>query len=216
MAGTNGDLILRHTPGERVSHWIVAVVFIYLFLSGLALFHPFFFWLSFLLGGGQFMRWLHPLAGIVLAVLFYQYASWVWADNKWLSTDTEWRRNMWKYMRLEVRSPQGTGKYNAGQKAMFWSMVPLIAILLVTGVVMWQSLALWVPGLREVFTPGLRRIAGLIHAVAAFIMFVGIGIHWYAAYWTRGSIKGMVRGTVTRAWARYHHPGWYREVAGKE
>ena len=216
MADKNGNLILRHTPGERVSHWIVTVVFAFLFLSGLALFHPFFFWMSFLLGGGQFMRWLHPIAGVVLAVLFYQYASWVWADNKWLPADTEWRHNMWKYMRLETHSPEGTGKYNAGQKLMFWSMVPLIAILLVTGIVMWQSLVVWLPWLAPWFSPGLRRLAGLVHAVAAFAMFVGIGVHWYAAYWTRGSIKSMVRGRVSRAWAKYHHPGWYREVAGKE
>ena len=204
------DLILRHTPGERLSHWIVAVVFVFLFLSGLALFHPTFFWLSFLFGGGQFMRWLHPLAGVVLAVLFYQYASWVWSDNKWLPADDEWRRHMWRYMRLETHSPEGTGKYNAGQKLMFWSMVPLIAVLLVTGIVMWQ------PWFAPFFPAGLRRVAGLLHAISAFVMFVGIGIHWYAAYWTRGSIRSMVRGTVSRAWAKYHHPGWYREVAGKE
>lgn len=209
MAGKS-DLIVRHTPGERVSHWIVAVVFMFLFLSGLALFHPFFFWLSFLFGGGQFMRWLHPVAGVVLAVLFYQYASWVWADNKMTKADDEWMKNMWKYMRLETHSPADTGKYNAGQKMMFWSMVPLIAILFVTGVVLWQ------PWFAPYFPPGLRRLAGLVHAVAAFVMVIGIGVHWYAAYWTRGSIKGMVRGTVTRAWAKYHHPGWYREVAGKE
>ena len=205
-----GDLIVRHTPGERLSHWVVAVAFVFLFLSGLALFHPFFFWLSFLFGGGQFMRWLHPLVGVLLALLFYQYASWVWADNKWLPADTEWRRNMWKYMRLQFHSPEGTGKYNAGQKAMFWSMVPLIAVLLVTGFIMWQ------PWFAPWFPAWLRRVAGILHAISAFIMFVGIGIHWYAAYWTRGSIKSMVRGTVSRAWARYHHPGWYREVAGKE
>jgi formate dehydrogenase subunit gamma len=46
-------------------------------------------------------------------------------------------------------------------------------------------------------------------------MFVGIGVHWYAAYWTRGAVRAMVRGTVTRAWAKFHHPVWYREVTGK-
>ncbi len=204
------DLIVRHSPGERVSHWIVAVVFVFLFLSGLAMFHPFFFWLSFLFGGGQFMRWLHPLAGVLLAVLFYQYASWVWADNKWLPADDEWRQHMVEYMRLEVHAPEGTGKYNAGQKLMFWSMVPIIGVLFVTGIVLWQ------PWFAPYFPAWLRRVAGILHAVSAFVMFVGIGIHWYAAYWTRGSIRAMVRGTVTRAWAKYHFPGWYREVAGKE
>ena len=40
--------------------------------------------------------------------------------------------------------------------------------------------------------------------------------HGCAAHWTRGSIRAMVRGTVTQAWARNHHPGWYREITGGE
>ena len=57
-------------------------------------------------------------------------------------------------------------------------------------------------------------MTSLLHAVAAFVMFIGIGIHWYAAYWTRGSIRAMVRGTVTKTWARYHHPAWFRQITG--
>ena len=30
----------------------------------------------------------------------------------------------------------------------------------------------------------------------------------------KGSIKAMVRGSVTHAWARHHHPRWHREVTG--
>jgi glycosyltransferase involved in cell wall biosynthesis len=55
-----------------------------------------------------------------------------------------------------------------------------------------------------------------LHAAMAFVMFVGIGIHVYAAYWTKGSIRAMTRGTVTRAWARFHHPGWYAKLVGKD
>jgi formate dehydrogenase subunit gamma len=87
-------------------------------------------------------------------------------------------------------------------------MVPIIAVLLITGITMWQ------PWFANSFPASLRRVTSLLHAVAAFVMFIGIGIHWYAAYWTRGSIRAMVRGTVTQAWARYHHPGWYREITG--
>jgi formate dehydrogenase subunit gamma len=71
MASKTGNLILRHPVGERVTHWAVAIVFIFLFLSGLAMFHPFFFWLSRVFGNGQFMRFLHPIAGAALVLLFY-------------------------------------------------------------------------------------------------------------------------------------------------
>jgi cytochrome b subunit of formate dehydrogenase len=29
-----------------------------------------------------------------------------------------------------------------------------------------------------------------------------------------GTFASMVRGTVTKDWARLHHPKWYREVTG--
>ena len=209
MANQTGDLILRHPVGERVTHWAVALAFIFLFLSGLAMFHPFFYWLSFLFGSGQLMRALHPIAGVALVVLFYPYAAQVWKDNRWLPADSEWVRQMFHFMRKEYHASD-TGKYNGGQKLMFWSMVPIIALLLVTGVVIWQ------PWFAPAFVPALRRVAGLFHAACAFAMFVGIGIHWYAAYWTRGSIQAMVRGTVTRSWAKFHHPAWYRELTARK
>jgi formate dehydrogenase subunit gamma len=208
MTGKTGNLILRHPVGERVTHWAVAIVFLFLFLSGLAMFHPLFFWLSYVFGSGQFMRFLHPIAGVALALLFYPYAAKVWKDNYWLPADHAWVKNMFGFMRKEFH-PEGTGKYNAGQKLMFWSMVPIIALLLVTGIAIWQ------PWFAPIFPAAVRRIAGLLHAFFAFVMFVGIGIHWYAAYWTRGSIQAMVRGTVARSWARFHHPAWYREVTGE-
>ena len=198
--------ILRHGVGERVVHWVVAIVFVFLFASGLALFHPVFFWMSWLFGGGAFMRWLHPVAGVVLAVSFAFYAARIVRDNRWLPADSAWVQNMFRYMRKE-HEPTDTHKYNGGQKLMYWSMVPIIAVLLLTGVVLWQPL--FAPS----FSPGLRRAAGLVHAVCAFVMFVGIGVHVYAAYWTKGSVRAMVRGTVSGAWARFHHPAWYREVA---
>ena len=207
MASNTDNLILRHPVGERVTHWAVAIVYIFLFLSGLAMFHPYFFWLSHLFGNGQFMRFLHPIAGGTLVLLFYPYAAKVWNDNHWMPADSSWVKNMFSFMRKE-HHPGDTGKYNAGQKLMFWSMVPIIALLLITGVVMW-----W-PWFAHFFPATLRRFAGLLHAFFAFIMFVGVGIHWYAAYWTRGSIRAMVRGTVTRRWAKFHHPAWYREITG--
>jgi formate dehydrogenase subunit gamma len=208
MASNSEKLILRHPVGERVTHWAVAIVYVFLFLSGLAMFHPFFFWLSYLFGNGQFMRFLHPIAGVAFVLLFYPYAARVWNDNHWLPADRDWVQNMFAFMRKEYH-PGNTGKYNAGQKLMFWSMVPIIALLLLTGIIIWQ------PWFAPILPPVLRRIGGLLHAFFAFIMFVGIGIHWYAAYWTRGSIQAMVRGTVTRRWAQFHHPAWYREIMGR-
>jgi formate dehydrogenase subunit gamma len=203
-----GGLIVRYGHGERLNHWAIAVAFVFLFLSGLALFHPFFFWASALFGGGALMRFLHPIAGVLLVVLFYPYAARLWGDNRFRPADRAWIRDMFAYVekRPHAEGAPEIGKYNGGQKLMFWSMVWIIAILAITGIALWQ------PWFAPRFPPSVRRAAGLVHAVAAFVMFVGIGIHWYAAFWTKGSIRAMTRGTVTHRWARFHHPGWYRQL----
>jgi formate dehydrogenase subunit gamma len=203
-------LVQRYTHAERLTHWAVAIAYVALFLSGLALFHPFFYWLSALFGGGALMRIIHPFLGAAFAVLFYAYALPLVRDNKLTASDRRWLGGMFRYMNKQGEGEPVEGKYNAGQKLMYWSMVVVIAVLLVSGIPIW----------RPYFAPGvpldLRRFAGVIHAVMAFIMFVGIGIHIYAAYWTKGSIRAMTRGTVSRAWARFHHPGWYAKVTGKD
>jgi formate dehydrogenase subunit gamma len=199
--------IVRHDNSERIVHWMIAIAFLFLFFSGLALFSPFFFWTSAIFGGGQFMRVLHPFAGVLLVLLFYPYAWRLRKDNQWTPADARWVEHSLAYMKKKVEFSD-TGKYNAGQKLMYWSMVPIIAILFLTGITMWQ------PWFANAFPAPLRRVTSLLHAVSAFVMFIGIGIHWYAAYWTRGSIRAMVRGTVTRAWARFHHPAWFRQITG--
>jgi formate dehydrogenase subunit gamma len=202
-----GSLVPRYSHAERLTHWGVAVSYVALFLSGLALFHPYFYWTSALFGGGAFMRVLHPFLGVALVVLFYPYAARLWRDNLLVESDRKWLAGMFRYMN-EKAELYVDGKYNAGQKLMYWSMLAVIAVLALTGLVMWR------PYFAGAFSADARRAAGLVHAIAAFVMFVGIGVHVYAAYWTKGSMRAMTRGTVTRAWARLHHPGWYARVTG--
>jgi formate dehydrogenase subunit gamma len=202
--------IPRYSQAERLTHWAVALGYVALFLSGLALFHPFFYWTSALFGGGALMRIIHPFLGAAFAVLFYAYALRLVRDNLPLPSDRRWIAGMLDYMAKRGEAVPVEGKYNAGQKAMFWSMVATIALLLATGLLMWRPY--FAPGVPL----GLRRVANLVHAVMAFIMFVGIGVHVYAAFWTKGSMRAMTRGTVSRAWARFHHPGWYARMVGKD
>jgi formate dehydrogenase subunit gamma len=207
---TDPDLLPRHAHGERLTHWAVALLYVALFLSGLALFHPFFFWTSAFFGGAAFMRVIHPFLGVALAILFYAYSTRVWRDNRFVASDSAWVRGMFRFMNRIGEDVRVEGKYNAGQKYMFWSMVFVIGALLVTGILVWR------PYFAPSVAPPLKRVSGLVHAALAFVMFVGIGVHIYAAYWTKGSIRAMTRGTVSRAWARFHHPGWAAEVEGKD
>jgi formate dehydrogenase subunit gamma len=203
------DAIRRYSEVERLTHWAVALAYVALFLSGLALFHPFFWWISGLFGGGSLMRILHPFIGAGFAVLFALYAAPLVRDNHILPSDRRWLRGMAGYMNGREEVPV-EGKYNAGQKLMYWSMVVCVLALLLSGLVIWR------PYIAPAFGLTARRAAAVVHVVFAFIMFVGIGIHIYAALWTKGSMRAMTRGWVSRRWARYHHPGWYAKMTGKE
>jgi formate dehydrogenase subunit gamma len=83
-----------------------------------------------------------------------------------------------------------------------------LVLLIVTGVVMWR------PYFADSFPITLVRIAAVVHAFSAFVLILAIIVHAYAAIWIKGSGRAMTRGTVTHAWARHHHPLWYRKVTG--
>jgi formate dehydrogenase subunit gamma len=201
------DAILRHRFGTRLVHWLIAADWVLLFASGLALFHPGFYWISDLFGGGSFMRVLHPFLGAGLFVLFFGYAGGIWRENLLLASDRKWLKDGVAIV-LRKKEVAVEGKYNAGQKVVFWLALLSIAGLLVSGIFIWR------PYFADKFGADARRIAIAVHVFCSFLMFAVIGVHVYAAFWTKGANAAMLRGYVSRKWAQLHHPGWYRTVAG--
>jgi formate dehydrogenase subunit gamma len=201
----NPELIVRYTPNERTNHWITAISFVLLALSGLALFHPSMFWLTSLFGGGQWTRILHPFVGVVMFVSFMILALRFWHHNYLDADDVQWLKQIDDVLaNREDRLPE-IGRYNAGQKLLFFVMVLCLLALLASGVVIWRAYFAFY------FPIDVVRIAANVHAIAAFVLICGIIVHIYAALWIKGSIGAMTRGTVTLGWARKHHPKWFRE-----
>lgn len=204
--------VKRYSPNQRANHWIVAILFFLAAFSGLALFHPSLFWLTAFVGGPQWARILHPYIGIAMFVLFlFMFIMFVGA-NVWRSRDSEWLGKAPGMVGSgdESKMPK-VGKYNGGQKLVFWLFTLCLIVLLVTGLLFWQA---WFAA--SVPIP-LQRIAVLLHAIAAFVLVLGVIVHAYAAIWVKGTLGAMVRGTVSAAWAKHHHPLWYRDqVAGKK
>ena len=196
----------RYTAAERANHWILALCFVLMALSGLAFFHPALFWLTELFGGGPWARILHPYIGLVMIVAFALLAARVWTHNLIEARDKAWLRDVGKLMDGDDESMPEQGKYNGGQKLLFWSLVACLAMLLLTGLPMWR--ALWKLDVT------LVRTASLVHAAVAAVMMGLIIVHVYAGIWTKGSLRAMIRGTVTRAWAWQHHRAWYRKITG--
>ncbi len=201
--------ILRYSAGERSTHWLVAISFVLAALSGLALFHPAFFFLTHLFGGGPWTRILHPFIGVFLAVAFLFLALRFWRLNHVVPADRVWMRHVGdEICNRDERLPEA-GKFNAGQKYLFWLVVVTVPVLLISGIFIWQ------PWFAPFFPIWLWRVAVVVHALVAWIMILGIIVHVYAAIWVKGSVRAMTRGTVSPAWARHHHRAWYREMTGK-
>jgi formate dehydrogenase subunit gamma len=203
----SGD-VDRYTPQERVNHWITVILFLLLAASGLAFFHPAFWFLSSLLGGGTWARILHPFLGIVMFISFSAAALRYWKDNKIEDHDREWMKHVGDFINnRDGRMPE-IGKYNAGQKYVFWLMVSCIVLLIFTGVVLWR------PYFAPYFPIPLIRIAAVLHMLSAIALIMGVLLHAYAAIWVKGTVRAMMRGTVSHGWARHHHTLWYRKVTG--
>lgn len=199
-------LIVRYSPWQRMNHWIVAITFVILALSGLALFHPAFYWLTGLFGGGQWTRILHPWVGVVMVVFFVIFAATMWRNNLMNKSDWQWIRQAGDVVnKREDRVPEA-GRYNGGQKLLYFTQIVLLLGLLVTGIVMWREY-FW-----GFFSVGSIRVASLLHAFFAFLLICAIIIHIYAGFWVKGSVRAMTRGTVTQGWAWKHHRGWWRSL----
>ncbi|SAK75529.1 formate dehydrogenase, cytochrome b556 (FDO) subunit [Caballeronia hypogeia] len=202
-------LIVRYTPNERTNHWITAITFVLLALSGLAMFHPSMSWLYAIFGGGQWTRILHPFVGCVMFLSFLILALRFWHHNYLDKNDVQWMKQMNDVLtNREDRLPE-IGKYNAGQKILFFVMVLSLVLLLLSGIVIWRAYFAFY------FPITVIRFAAVVHAATAFVLIVSIIVHIYAALWVKGSIGAMTRGTVTYGWARKHHPRWFRETIGK-
>ncbi len=202
--------VSRYRGFTRANHWLTAISLILLLLSGLALFSPWLYWLAALFGGGQTTRWLHPLVGIVLFFSFFILFLQLWRLNLPRPEDTTWVVNVAEHLRGDEEKLPELGKYNPGQKFVFWAMSALIIVLIVSGVMIWQQY------FYELVSLPVRRWATLIHSLAAVAIILVFILHVYAAIWTRGTIRAMTRGSVTGGWAWKHHRKWLREVAAKD
>lgn len=198
--------VRRYSVLTRINHWTLAVSFVLLALSGLALFHPSLYWLATFFGGGSTLRALHPVIGCVLILAWLlMFLRFAWA-NLPEKTDWVWLSRVRDVLSgHEERLPE-VGKYNAGQKLVFWAFALLVPGLFLTGIAIWdQYFYNWT-------TIPQKRVAVLAHAILAICMITVWIVHAYAAIWVQGTIQAMTRGYVTGGWAWRHHRKWLRDL----
>jgi len=201
--GRDATVVRRFTMAERVTHWLVAVTFILLLLSGFGLSYPRFSWLTAVLGGGTTARVLHPWVGLAFTMGVIAMAV-LWIREMALDGDDRaWLRAIRHYVTRHRDRVPAAGKYNAGQKLYFWLQIVLGVLFLVSGIPLW---------LPDAVSAGVFNLSRLVHYLAALAGAMSLIPHIYlgtVAY--PGTLRSMLEGTVTRRWARHHHPRWHPE-----
>ncbi|MEJ0045648.1 MAG: formate dehydrogenase subunit gamma [Rhodospirillales bacterium] len=196
----------RYTPNERSNHWLTAITFVLLALSGLAMFHPALFWLSALFGGGQWMRILHPFIGLAMFASFAGLVLRFWHHNCSSATICSGLGKSAMCSTIARKNCPEVGRYNAGQKLLFFVLVACLVLLLASGLVIWRRY------FSGYFPIDVVRLAVLVHAIAGFVLMAAIIVHIYAAIWVKGTMGAMLRGTVYLGLGPQHHPRWFRAV----
>jgi len=189
---------------ERAVHWLVALSFLYAALTGLSLWSPRLYWLAAVFGGGSTVSRWHPWGGLIFVVVFALMFR-AWRRQMYLDADDRrWLRQAHRYAAHQEAGLPEAGRFNAGQKVLFWLETSSGLVLLLTGLVLW-----WPEAMPRV----LRLGAILIHSLAALAAIGAVIVHIYmGTAAVPESFRGMIHGWVHPRWALFHHPKWYRDV----
>lgn len=206
-SGPSGRTMERFNATERFAHWLTAICFIVLGLSGLNLSFGRSVMLP-LIGPesftalSQFGKLAHNylsfpfvLGVLLMAVLWIRH-------NIFNAVDMEWFRQGGGITKKGVHPP--AGKFNGGQKVLFWLVVLGSAALAVSGyILMFPFYGTDIAGMQ---------LAQLVHAIAGIVMVAVILGHIYiGTVGMEGAFDAMGTGQVDTNWAKEHHSLWAQE-----
>lgn len=209
-AGRSGRTLLRFNAFERFVHWMTAVCFIVLALSGLNITFGRQLLLP-LIGPeaftalSQWAKYAHnylsfPFTlGVVLTFLMWL------TSNFPTKADVEWIK---KGGGMIGDEHPPAGRFNPGQKLIYWIVVVGGTAVAVTGYMLmfpfyWTGIA------------GMQT-AQIIHALIGVLFIAGMLVHIYmGTLGEEGAFESMSDGTVDENWAKQHHSIWYDEEVAK-
>jgi len=209
-----GRVIERFTYVERAAHWVNAIAFVVLAVSGIIMAFGKFFLLPVI--GSTLFGWLAyalknvhnfvgPLFAVSLVVVIITFAR----DNLPSKEDITW---LLKGGGLLSGQEVPSHRFNAGEKVLFWGGVFLFGLLVVGSGVFLDKI---VPAVE--YTRANMQVAHMIHASASVLMMAMFMGHIYmGTLGMDGAYKAMKTGYVDETWAKEHHELWYDDIkAGK-
>jgi formate dehydrogenase subunit gamma len=202
--------IERFTPFERAAHWVNAIAFVILGLSGIVMAFGKFFLLP-VMGQTLFgyltylLKNLHNFAGPLFAVSLLVIFLTFLRDNLPRKGDLQWLLRLGGlFGKTEVPSH----RFNAGEKAIFWGGVLVLGAVVVGSGLVLDKL---IPNL--VYERQTMQLAHMVHAVATVLMLAAFFGHIYmGTIGMRGAYDAMRTGYVDDAWAHEHHAYWHDDI----
>jgi formate dehydrogenase subunit gamma len=209
-AGRSGIRVLRFTEFERFCHWLTAISFVLLALTGLnitfgkAALRPLIGPDAFSLVA-QYGKYIHNYVSFAFVIgLVLIVTNWI-KDNIPRKIDITWLREGGGF----IRSKHPTaGRFNAGEKLVFWFALGAGAAVAVSGYLL-------------IFPFYVTNIAGMqvaqvVHSIIA-LLFIGVIIaHIYiGTLGMEGAFEAMGTGSVDLNWAKEHHGAWLEEKVAK-
>jgi formate dehydrogenase subunit gamma len=206
----SGRKILRFNTFERFTHWMTALCFIVLAISGLnyifgkhllmPLIGPnaFSTWSQFAKYAHNFLSWPFMLGVLFMLVVWIK-------DNIPDRTDIAWLKAGGGF--FDGSHPPAR-RFNAGQKLIFWSVILGGIALSVTGILM-----LFPFTYAEI---GGQQLSQVIHAIVGVVLIAIMIAHIYiGSLGMEGAYDAMGSGEVDLAWARNHHNLWVEKEMAK-
>ncbi len=209
-----GRKIERFTYFERAAHWVNAIAFVALAVSGIVMAFGKFFLLPVI--GSTLFGWLTyalknlhnfvgPLFAVSLVVVIFTFIK----DNLPAKGDLVW---LLKGGGLLSGKEVPSHRFNAGEKVVFWAGVFFFGLVVVGSGLFLDKL---LPAVE--FTRANMQVAHMIHATAAALMMaLFLGHIYLGTIGMKGAYKAMKTGYVDETWAKEHHALWYDDIkAGK-
>jgi formate dehydrogenase subunit gamma len=195
--------IVRFDAVQRTAHWTNALLFGLLMLTALPLYFPS---LSDVVGRRALVVNIHVWSGLALPlpIVISLLGPWgaqmrrdVRRINVWTNDEVKWLRALGR------NAPRVVDKFNPGQKLNALFVGGSILVMLGSGFVLkWFGF----------FPVSWRTGATFVHDVLALAIFVVVIWHILFAVTHPESMRSMLKGWVSEAWAARNAPGWLRET----
>ena len=208
----SGRTVVRFNGFERGVHWMTAISFIVLALTGLNVLYgrhllmPILGWQTFadLTHWGKLVHNFFSFPFVIGLVLML--VMWI-ADNLPSRRDWAWLKQGGGFFSRTRRHIE-TARFNAGQKLIFWSVVLFGSAIAVSGYIL--MFPLYITDVNGM------QVAQVVHAIAAAILIAIMVAHIYiGSIGMEGSFSAMGSGRVDANWAREHHSLWLDEKEAK-